>query len=109
MIKPLEKLKNIAEKLKVPYDMDKYEGPAHEFAVYTMTDISGDSFADDRAQEHIANARFDYTQPYNKPYQDKIFEIIDLMIEAGFEEPRVVVVNDSYEHHILQFTTEIVL
>ena len=31
------------------------------------------------------------------------------MIEAGFEEPRVVVVNDSYEHHILQFTTEIVL
>lgn len=109
MIKPLEQLKSIAEKLNVPYDMDRYEGPEHEFAVYTMTEISGDNFADDRAQGYIASIRFDYIQPYNKPYQDKIFEIIDLMIEAGFEEPRVVVVNDNCEHRILQFTTEIVL
>lgn len=109
MEKPLSKLKQIAEKLNVPYDMDRYEGPAEEFAVYAMTNIDGDNFADDRAQEHIATVRFDYIQPYNKPYQDKIFEILDLIVDAGFEESRVSVVIDSEKYRILQFTTEIIL
>lgn len=107
-IKPLEKLKNIAETLGVPHDIDKYIGPADTFAAYSMSEISGTEFADNRAQEHIASVRFDYTQPYNLSYQDKIFEIIDLLIDAGFEEPQVVVVtNEDYKYRILQFSTEI--
>lgn len=107
MVRPLEKLKNIAESLNIPYSTDKYIGPADTFAVYKMTDISGANFADNRAQAHIARVRFDYIQPINRSYQDKMFEIIDLFINAGFTEPSVVVVNDNDEETILQFTAEI--
>lgn len=107
MVRPLEKLKNIAESLNIPYSTDKYIGPADTFAVYRMADISGANFADNRAQAHIARVRFDYVQPINRSYQDKLFEIIDLFIAAGFTEPSVVVVNDNDEKTILQFTAEI--
>ena len=107
MVRPLEKLKNIAESLNIPYSTDKYIGPANTFAVYKMVDISGANFADNRAQAHIAQVRFDYVQPINRSYQDKLFEIIDLFIKAGFTEPSVVVVNDNDEETILQFTAEI--
>ena len=107
MIRPLEKLKNIAESLNIPYSTDKYIGPAKEFAVYKMMDITGANFADNRAQAHIARVRFDYVQPINRSYQDKMFEIIDLFINAGFTEPSVVVVNNDNEETILQFTAEI--
>lgn len=107
MIRPLEKLKNIAERLNIPYSTDKYIGPADTFAVYQMVDISGSNFANNRAQAHIARVRFDYVQPINRSYQDKMFEIIDLFINAGFTEPSVVVVNDNNEETILQFTAEI--
>lgn len=107
MIRPLEKLKNIAERLNIPYSTDKYIGPADTFAVYKMTDISGANFADNRAQAHIARVRFDYIQPINRSYQDKLFEIIDLFLAAGFTEPSVVVVNNDNEETILQFTAEI--
>lgn len=107
MVRPLEKLKNIAERLNIPYSTDKYIGPADTFAVYKMTNISGANFANNRAQAHIARVRFDYVQPINRSYQDKLFEIIDLFIAAGFTEPSVVVVNDNDEETILQFTAEI--
>lgn len=107
MVRPLEKLKNIAESLNIPYSTDKYIGTADTFAVYKMTDISGANFANNRAQAHIARVRFDYIQPINRSYQDKLFEIIDLFLAAGFTEPSVVVVNDNNEETILQFTAEI--
>lgn len=107
MIRPLEKLKNIAESLNIPYSTDKYIGTADTFSVYKMTDISGANFANNRAQAHIARVRFDYIQPINRSYQDKMFEIIDLFLAAGFTEPSVVVVNDNDEETILQFTAEI--
>lgn len=107
MVRPLEKLKNIAESLNIPYSTDKYIGTAKEFAVYKMMDITGANFADNRAQAHIARVRFDYVQPINRSYQDKMFEIIDLFISSGFTEPSVVVVNNNDEETILQFTAEI--
>ena len=107
MVRPLEKLKNIAESLNIPYSTDKYIGQADTFAVYKMTDISGANFANNRAKVHIARVRFDYIQPINRSYQDKMFEIIDLFINAGCTEPSVVVVNDNNEETILQFTAEI--
>lgn len=107
MVRPLEKLKNIAESLNVPYSTDKYIGPADTFAVYKMADISGANFANNRARAHIARVRFDYVQPINRSYQDKLFEIINLFLAAGFTEPSVVVVNDNDEETILQFTAEI--
>ena len=107
MVRPLEKLKNIAESLNIPYSTDKYIGPADIFAVYRMEDISGANFANNRAQAHIARVRFDYVQPINRSYQDKLFEIIDLFLAAGFTEPSVVVVNNKNEETILQFTAEI--
>lgn len=109
MVKPLEELKKIADKLNVPSGIDRYQGPAAAFAVYAMNEVDGDDFADDRAQAHIARVRFDYTQAYNLPYQDKMFEIIDMLIDAGFEEPSIVVVNDNYKYRILQFSTEILI
>lgn len=107
MVRPLEKLKEIAEELNVPYAPDKYIGEADEFAVYKMTDIRGEFLADDRAQEHAAEVRFDYVQPIKKSYQETLFKIIDLMIEAGFTEPDVTIINDNNEYTILQFTAEI--
>lgn len=107
MVRPLEKLKNIAESLNIPYSTDKYIGPADTFAVYKMADISGANFANNRARAHIARVRFDYVQPINRSYQDKLFEIINLFLAAGFTEPSVVVVNDNDEETILQFTAEI--
>lgn len=107
---PLEKLRKIAEKLGVPYAIDKYVGPATSFAVYAMSGVTGTEFADDRAQEHIANVRFDYIMPNSKNFTAKLFEILDLLVDVGFAEPQVVIVNDeANKSHILQFTTEILV
>lgn len=107
MDNPLEKLKDIAEKLNVPYAIDKYIGQADTFAVYAMSGVTGTEFADDRAQEHIASIRFDYVMPHSQNFTNKLFEILDMLIDAGFAEPRIVVVNDNDKYHILQFSTEI--
>ena len=109
MVKPLEELKKIADKLNVPSGIDRYVGPETAFAVYAMNEVNGNDFCDNRAQAHIVNVRFDYTQPYNLSYQDKMFEIMDMLIAAGFDEPRIVIVNDNYKYRILQFSTEILI
>lgn len=107
MVKPMKKLKKIAETLKIPYATDQYIGTADIYAVYRMETVSGADYADNRAQAHIARVRFDYIQPINQPYQDIMFKIIDLMTAAGFTEPDVVVVNDDNTDTILQFTADI--
>lgn len=106
MKRPLEKLKNIAEELNVPYAPYEYIGEADEYAVYAVTGIGGDNYANNRAQAHIAQVELDYIQPIQKSYQAIVFRIIDLMIAAGFTEPTVVIVNDSNIRTILRFTAE---
>lgn len=108
-IRPLEKLREIAEKLGVPYAIDKYIGSAESYVVYRMTGMDGEAYADDRAQAHIAHVRFDYIQPIQKSYNDVMFSIIDMFIEAGFSEPDIVIVNDDNKDIILQFTAEFVI
>ena len=71
--------------------------------------MDGEAYADDIAQAHIAHVRFDYIQPIQKPYNDVMFNIIDMFIEAGFSEPDIVIVNDNNEDVILQFTAEIMV
>ena len=68
MKKPLEKLKNIAEELNVPYAPYEYVGEADEYAVYAVTGIGGDNYANNRAQAHIAQVELDYIQPIQKSY-----------------------------------------
>lgn len=109
MVKPLELMKGIAEKLDVPYAVNYYKGSAKEFAVYSIKSVSGELYCDNRAQEHVAAAAFDYIQPINKAFQDKMFEISDLLIAAGFTEPQITIVNDSNTYTILQFRCEIKL
>ena len=57
MIKPLEKLNRIAERLNVPYGIHKYEGEEPEFCVYQVDDIEPANFADNRAHARIAHVR----------------------------------------------------
>lgn len=109
MQKPLEKLRQIAEELNVPYAINKYEGTADEFAVYGMTAVDGDSYADNRAQAHIARVEFDYIQPIQKSYTEILFRILFMIRDYGFTEPQVIVVNDSDKKTILRFITEIKL
>lgn len=89
MIKPLEKLNRIAERLNVPYGIHKYEGEEPEFCVYQVDDIEPANFADNRAHARIAHVRLSYIQPIDKSYDAVMWKIIDLMTTEGFTEPLV--------------------
>lgn len=106
---PLTLMKEIAEKLNVPYAVNEYTGPAKEFCVYKEIEVAGNMFADNRAQEHIIPVEFHYIQPAGKSFNDKIFEIMDELIAKGFTEPQITIVNDSNKYTILQFSTEIIV
>lgn len=106
--KVMQRLKKIAQSLGVPFAVNRYKGPAHEFAVYMIDGVDGRLIADNRAQYHIASVQFHYVMPNDRSFEDKVFQIIDLMRENGFAEPRVVVVNDeNSQSQILQFSSEI--
>lgn len=103
---PLEKLKMIAEKLKVPYDIHEYNGTAKEFCVYEISGLDPELFADDKAQSYIASARLHYIMPAGEGFFQKSDEIADLLMNAGFTAPRVLIEHQE-KRTILQFTTEI--
>ena len=108
MVRPLERLKKIAEKLHVPHGINMYRGNAPEFIVYTLESVSGECYADNYPTEYTATVKLHYIQPANKSFEQKIFDIIDLLIDAGFTHPRADVVYDD-DRIILQFTSEIAL
>lgn len=103
---PLEKLKMIAEKLRVPYDIHEYNGDAKEFCVYEVNNIDPELFADNRAQSYTASARLHYIMPAGGGFFQKSDEIADLLMSAGFTAPRVLIEHQE-KRTILQFTTEI--
>ena len=104
----MTKLKRTAQALNVPFAVSRYKGPADEFAVYMIDGVDGRLIADNRAQYHVASVQFHYVMPNDVSFEDKIFQIIDLMHEEGFAEPRIVVVNDENAgSQILQFSSEI--
>ena len=108
IVKPLELLKQIAEKLNVPHGINSYRGKSTEFVVYTLESVSCECYADNCATEYTATVKFHYIQPANQSFEQKIFDIIDLLIDAGFTHPRADVVYDD-DRIILQFTSEIAL
>ena len=103
---PLEKLKMIAEKLKVPYDIHEYNGTAKEFCVYEISGLDPELFADDKAQSYIASARLHYIMPAGEGFFQKSDEIAKLLMDSGFTAPRVLIEHQE-KRTILQFTTEI--
>ena len=105
-MKPLAKLKNIAEKLNVPYGIHQYTGESPEFCVYEIQEYEPALFADNRAHARIAHARLDYTLPANKSYDNLIWDISDMLVEAGFTDP-VISVNHEEKYTTLQFSSEI--
>lgn len=107
-VKPLEKLRHIAEQLDVPYEIHKYEGPAPEFCVYQVDSIDPDNFADNRAGARIAHARLSYIQPIDKSYDAVMWKIIDLMTAEGFTEPLVGVdMQEETKKTVLLFSADI--
>ena len=108
IVKPLELLKQIAEKLNVPYGINSYRGKSTEFVVYTLESVSGECYADNYPTEYTATVKLNYIQPANKSFEQKIFDIMDLLIDFGFTHPMDNVVYDD-DRIILQFTSEIAL
>lgn len=108
IVKPLELLKQIAEKLNVPHGISIYRGDAPEFIVYTLESVSGECYADNYPTEYTATVKLHYIQPANKSFEQKIFDIMDLLIDFGFTHPMANVVYDD-DRIILQFTSEIAL
>ena len=110
MIKPLEKLNRIAERLNVPYGIHKYEGEEPEFCVYQVDDIEPANFADNRAHARIAHVRLSYIQPIDKSYDAVMWKIIDLMTTEGFTEPLVGIdMQDETNRTVLLFSADIKL
>lgn len=109
-INSLEKLKNVAEQLGVPYDIHEYIGKAPEFCVYQVDNISSDNFADNRAHARIAHVRLSYIQPIDKSYDATMWKIIDLMTAEGFTEPLVGIdIQDDTKKTVLLFSADIKL
>ena len=108
--KPLEKLKNIAEQLGVPYGIHEYKGEEPEFCVYQVDSVDPVNFADDKALDRIAQVRFSYIQPIDKSFDAVMWKIIDAMTDAGFTEPLVVVdMQTNTKRTIITFSAEISL
>lgn len=108
--RPLEKLKNVAEQLGVPYGIHKYEGKVPEFCVYQVDDVTPDNFADNRAHARIAHVRLSYIQPIDKSYDAIMWKIIDLMTAEGFTEPTVGIdMQDDTKKTVLLFSADIKL
>lgn len=110
MIRPLEKLNSIAERLNVPYGIHKYEGEEPEFCVYQVDDVEPANFADNRAHARIAHVRLSYIQPIDKSYDAVMWRIIDLMTAEGFTEPLVGIdMQDETKRTVLLFSADIKL
>ena len=103
---PLEKLKMIAEKLKVPYGIHEYNGDEKEFCVYEINDIFPEFTVDDRTKKNTVTARLHYIMPSGEGVFDKCDMIANLLIDSGFTAPRVLIEHQA-KRTILQFTTEI--
>ena len=103
---PLEKLKIIAEKLKVPYAIHQYDGDEKEFCVYEVNCFDPELFADNRAQSYTASAQLHYIMPAGVGFFQKSDEIAKLLMDSGFTAPRVLIEHQE-KRTILQFTTEI--
>lgn len=105
----LERIRKIAEKLKIEYAPDVYSGDAKRWITYNYKTIESRLFANDRAIEVVSGMQVHLFNPIAESSTQITKRFAEELEAAGFTYPEITVMvdqNPEYRHTIFEFETE---